>query len=246
MADTTDEQRDEQAEEQSLSDRLLDLFVFLPTGVVVTVAEELPRLAERGRERLGVHVNSARAVGEFAVTAGGQELKRRSAARSRPAAAPDRDGSRRGPGPTGADAARTARTGTTRLRTIPYPEDRRPPTATAAGRAVDDQPRHRRPAPLPLRPRPPPRHRRAAAAPAAPTPRPDRRPTAGRRTRPRRGQPGHPRVRHAVRLPGGPAPRRAEPVRAGGRPGLRDVDPRAAHHPQPGRPAAGRAVLSRS
>ena len=64
MADTSDEQPDE----QSLSDRLLDLFVFLPTGVVVTVAEELPRLAERGRERLGVHVNSARAVGQSKVS----------------------------------------------------------------------------------------------------------------------------------------------------------------------------------
>ena len=128
MADTTDEQPDGPAGEPSLSDRLLDLFVFLPTGVVVTVAEELPRLAERGRERLGVHVNSARAVGEFAVTAGGQELKKRSAGRGRAA------GSRAGSGSTGrtrpaTDPAGTARTGTTRLRTIPYPEDRRPAAA---------------------------------------------------------------------------------------------------------------------
>ena len=85
MADTTDQQHDGATDEQSLSDRLLDLFVFLPTGLVVTVAEELPRLAERGRERLGVHVNSARAVGEFAVTAGGQELKKRSSGRGRAA-----------------------------------------------------------------------------------------------------------------------------------------------------------------
>ena len=83
MADTTDEDRDMQAGEQSLSDRLLDLFVFLPTGVVVTVAEELPRLAERGRERLGVHVNSARAVGEFAVTAGGKGRRERRTPQSR-------------------------------------------------------------------------------------------------------------------------------------------------------------------
>ena len=80
MVDTPDD-REEQAESPTLSDRLLDLFVFLPTGVAVTVAEELPHLAERGRERLGVHVNSARAVGHFAVTAGGHELKKRSAAR---------------------------------------------------------------------------------------------------------------------------------------------------------------------
>jgi len=132
-ADTTDGQRDDQTEEQSLSDRLLDLFVFLPTGVVVTVAEELPRLAERGRERLGVHVNSARAVGEFAVTAGGQELKKRSAARSRPAADRTGTGADGGRARPASDTARTARRSTTRLRTIPYPEDGRPaatPTAT--------------------------------------------------------------------------------------------------------------------
>ena len=41
------------------------------------MAEELPRLAERGRERLGVQVNSARAIGEFVVIAGQDELKRR-------------------------------------------------------------------------------------------------------------------------------------------------------------------------
>ena len=60
-----------------LSERFLDLLVFLPTGLAVTVAEELPRLAERGRERLGVQVNSARAIGEFVVVAGQDELKRR-------------------------------------------------------------------------------------------------------------------------------------------------------------------------
>ena len=66
MADTPDDDDDETTE-QPLSERFLDLFVFLPTGLAVTVAEELPRLAERGRERLGVQVNSARAVGKFAV-----------------------------------------------------------------------------------------------------------------------------------------------------------------------------------
>jgi hypothetical protein len=136
-------QPDEQPVEQSLSDRLLDLFVFLPTGVVVTVAEELPKLAERGRDRLGVHVNSARAVGQFAVTAGGHELKRRSAGRGRPSTGP---------------AAPPTRKATTRLRTIPYPEDRPPstgpPPAPASGAA---------PTPPAAAPSPPP-----APAPASP------------------------------------------------------------------------------
>ena len=64
------------------------------------MAEELPRLAERGRERLGVHVNSARAVGQFAVKAGGHELKRRSAGLKRPPRRHRVDRRRRGPDAT--------------------------------------------------------------------------------------------------------------------------------------------------
>jgi len=74
MPDTPDDHEDD----QPLTERFLDLFVFLPTGVAVTLVEELPRLAERGRERLGVKVNSARAVGQFTVRAGGRELRKRS------------------------------------------------------------------------------------------------------------------------------------------------------------------------
>jgi hypothetical protein len=64
------EPEDDPTEESGLNDRLLDLFVFLPVGVAVSVVEELPRLAARGRERIGVRVSSARAVGQFAVKAG--------------------------------------------------------------------------------------------------------------------------------------------------------------------------------
>jgi hypothetical protein len=61
-----------------LNERLLDLFVYVPAGIAVAVVEEIPRLAERGRERLGVRVSSARALGHFAVRAGQQEFRRRS------------------------------------------------------------------------------------------------------------------------------------------------------------------------
>ena len=63
---------------RSLNERLWDLLVFVPAGVAVSAAEELPRLAAKGREHLGVRVNSARAVGQFAVRAGRKELHRRS------------------------------------------------------------------------------------------------------------------------------------------------------------------------
>jgi hypothetical protein len=70
---------DDRSDAERLRERLLDLLVFMPTGLVVSVAEELPKLAVRGRERLGVQVSSARAVGELAVRFGGQELRRISA-----------------------------------------------------------------------------------------------------------------------------------------------------------------------
>ena len=73
MADPPD---DDQG--NALNDRILDVLVYLPAGMVVTVAEEIPRLAARGRDRLGVRVSSARAVGEFVVKAGKDELVRRS------------------------------------------------------------------------------------------------------------------------------------------------------------------------
>ena len=70
---------DDRSDAERLREKLLDLLIFMPTGLAVSVAEELPKLAARGRERLGVQVSSARAVGEFVVRMGGQELRRISA-----------------------------------------------------------------------------------------------------------------------------------------------------------------------
>jgi hypothetical protein len=69
---------DEQSHDSPLNERLLDLFVFVPAGIAVSVVEELPKLAARGRERLGVRVSSARAVGKVAVRTGGHQLRKRS------------------------------------------------------------------------------------------------------------------------------------------------------------------------
>jgi hypothetical protein len=69
---------DEQSHDSPLNERLLDLFVFVPAGIAVSVVEELPKLAARGRERLGVRVSSARAVGKVAVRTGGNQLRKRS------------------------------------------------------------------------------------------------------------------------------------------------------------------------
>jgi hypothetical protein len=64
--------------DEPLNERLLDLFVFAPAGLAVSLVEEFPALAARGRERLGVRVSSARSVGQFVVKAGHDEIKRRS------------------------------------------------------------------------------------------------------------------------------------------------------------------------
>lgn len=132
MVDTPKEETDDVA----LSERLLDLFVFLPTGLVVTVAEELPRLAVRGRERLGVQVNSARAIGEFVVVASQDELKRR-VGRIRPHGRPA-DSEQGNPVPSDD----TPLNAPPRLRRIPRPPvadvpapERTPGNATASGPA---------------------------------------------------------------------------------------------------------------
>ena len=71
---------DNQPSDAPLNERLLDLFVYVPAGIAVSVVEEFPRFAERGRERLGGRLSSARAVGQFAMKAGQEEFRRRSGA----------------------------------------------------------------------------------------------------------------------------------------------------------------------
>ena len=64
-------------EPTTVSQRLLDVLVFAPAGLVVTAVEEFPRLVERGRERLTGRVTSARTIGSFAVSAGRSQLSKR-------------------------------------------------------------------------------------------------------------------------------------------------------------------------
>ncbi len=104
---------DDRPSGSTLNERLLDALVYVPAGLALSVAEELPRLAARGRQRLGVRVSSARAVGQFAVKAGHDEFLRRSEgwfARSAPRPTGDVGPSRppppgpAGPPPSGGDA----------------------------------------------------------------------------------------------------------------------------------------------
>jgi hypothetical protein len=52
------------------AERILDLLVYAPVGLVLSVAEAVPDLVRKGRERLGPQVGVARMVGEFAVRQG--------------------------------------------------------------------------------------------------------------------------------------------------------------------------------
>jgi hypothetical protein len=70
--------RDDDSRDASLNERILDVLIFIPAGIAVSVVEELPKLATRGRDRIGVRVSSARAVGKYAMKAGRNELLRRS------------------------------------------------------------------------------------------------------------------------------------------------------------------------
>lgn len=58
-------------------DAALDLFVYAPVGLAMTAAEELPKLAAKGRTRINTQLTMARVVGQFAVSRGRQELEKR-------------------------------------------------------------------------------------------------------------------------------------------------------------------------
>jgi hypothetical protein len=59
---------------QSPLDQVLDLVVFAPLGLAVTIAEELPQMAEKGRARLSQRTSVARMVGQLAVAEGRRRL----------------------------------------------------------------------------------------------------------------------------------------------------------------------------
>jgi hypothetical protein len=68
---------DEPQPETDALQRLLDLLVYAPVGVVVTVTEDLPGLITKGRQRLGTEISNARVVGEFFVNQGQREVTQR-------------------------------------------------------------------------------------------------------------------------------------------------------------------------
>lgn len=60
---------------KSPGDRLLEVAVFGPAGLAVTLVEEFPKLVEKGRHRVEGQVHTARLVGQFAVQMGRRQLE---------------------------------------------------------------------------------------------------------------------------------------------------------------------------
>ena len=58
---------------KSPAERALDLFVYAPLGLLVSARDLLPELVERGRQQLSPQVNSAHAIGKFAVKQGSKQ-----------------------------------------------------------------------------------------------------------------------------------------------------------------------------
>lgn len=91
-------------------ERLLDVLVYAPAGLVQSAAEEFDRLAEKGRHRVEGQLHTARLVGQFAV----QMARREAGKRFRGALDTVARGQRGGPSGAGA----TARPGEGASRTL--------------------------------------------------------------------------------------------------------------------------------
>jgi hypothetical protein len=88
-------------EARSPLDAALDLLIYAPVGFALTAAEEIPKLAAKGRAQVGGQVAMAKVVGQFAVAQGRKELAKRFSAGGEPAGGAARPV---GPQPSGPDA----------------------------------------------------------------------------------------------------------------------------------------------
>ena len=57
------------------AETVLDVAVYAPLGLALTIAESFPQLVRKGRSRLGPQIALARSVGQFAVHQGARQLK---------------------------------------------------------------------------------------------------------------------------------------------------------------------------
>ncbi len=95
---------------QDPAEQLLDVLVYAPLGLAMEAAEALPKLADKGRQRVGAKVTVARMVGELAVRQGQRRAaklvermreQQRTARSTGPAPEATVPGSGHGPDPSG-------------------------------------------------------------------------------------------------------------------------------------------------
>lgn len=63
-------------EHKSPLEQALDLVFYAPVGLALTAKEELPRLVEKGRQRVSTQMMMARMIGQFAVNQGQKEASK--------------------------------------------------------------------------------------------------------------------------------------------------------------------------
>ena len=100
---------------QEPAEQLLDLLVYAPLGLLLEARELVPKLADKGRQRMGGQVTVARMIGEMAVRQGTrraekvvQRLRDERAGASTPAASTNGTGAGRRPAAAPRAAAPTA------------------------------------------------------------------------------------------------------------------------------------------
>jgi hypothetical protein len=69
------------ADQRPLIERVLDLVVYAPVGLLSVLKDDVPRFAAEGRDKLENRVQVARFIGELSVQYGKQEMSKRVAAR---------------------------------------------------------------------------------------------------------------------------------------------------------------------
>jgi hypothetical protein len=120
-------------------DLILDAFVYAPTGLAITVAEELPHLVDKGRHRIEGRITTARVVGQFAWQFARQQFDQRRdgtvspltrLGRSRPSGSAPAGASRSATGPAPAPEGPPAEDGS------PVPSE--PPAEPVATSTVAD------------------------------------------------------------------------------------------------------------
>jgi hypothetical protein len=61
--------------DKSPLERVLDVVLFAPTGLAISLGEEFPKMVDKGRHRVEGQVHTARLVGQFAVQFGRQKVE---------------------------------------------------------------------------------------------------------------------------------------------------------------------------